>query len=165
MHDAGAGFIFDEWCTLYGMVETRIKARMAKWSRSARENEVAAAEKERGYGGQWVVDLDDYPVNWMPDAQTTVVQVTRADEATADIIAKRLLGRIMNLAEDRLYDYGTSTDLSHEFRIELRFDFIDEYMTDEDPLPMPVGGLPLSADVTLVPSSLPRCADVSRVRG
>lgn len=165
--DAGTGFIFDEWCTLYGMVESRIKARMAKWSRSVQENEVAAAEKEHGWGGQWVVDHDDLPVDWTPDAQTTVVQVTRADEATADTIAKRLLGRIMNLAEDRLYDCGTSTDLSHEFRIELRFDFIDEYMTDadENPLPMPVGGLPLSADVALVPSSLPRCADMNRVRG
>lgn len=51
--------------------------------------------------------------------------------------------------------------------IELRFDFIDVYMADDDenPLPMPVGGLPLPADVTLVPSSLPRCGDMNRVHG
>lgn len=151
---------------LYRMVDERIKGRMAEWSRAVQREEVAAAETKYGWGGHWDIDHNDSEVDWVPNELTTVVDVTRADENIADIIAANLVEDIILEAEDLLLEDPTRADSSHDYRIELVFCFPDEELTDDkgNHRPMPAGGLALWADATLVPSSLPHYNDVSRTR-
>lgn len=166
--DEGNGLILDEYATLCRKVESRVKESMAEWSRTAQSKAVVQAEADLGWGAHWVIDHDDDMLNWVPNDATVVVNVVRADDETAGTIAAALVAKLRDLAEAHITASGESYyyDLSTLMRIEMRFDFLDEYTMDEDGqlLPVPLNGLPLSAEVILVPRHLPHCASPNRGR-
>lgn len=166
--DEGNGLIVDEYSALFRKVESRIKESMAQWSWTAQPKAVLQAEVDLGWGAHWNIDHDDDMLNWEPNDATFVVNVTRADDETADVIADTLVARVRDMADRHISLAGGPYyyDVSTVMRIEMRFDFLDHYTMDEDnqPLPMPKEGLPLSAEVVLVPNHLPLCASPNRGR-
>lgn len=165
--DEGNGLIDDEFSRLYAMVVSRVQESMAEWSRTSQAEAVARAENDLGWGAHWAIDLND-DLRWETNESTRIVNGVRANAEAVDTIATALVARLCELADGLLACGGKSYfDLSTVMRIEMRFDFLVDFTMDEENryLPMPEEGLPLSAEVALVPRHLPRCASPRRSRG